>query len=212
MPLPSMDDAHRLLRDARKLGGGARDQWSQAATRFDAVRGDVATTWRDGVKRAEPAIERSSVALLRTFQVVVAMLIAIPALIAKSLRIARITARQIEDSLDRGQTLYGQARDRTDNVREQLLTAAHALPRSRRDTRMQRFTTASWLVGGFGAGVAVGWFAHDLRQRRLQAAVDEQARLHAQHVAELDAADLAELSDGTAATLADEIAPAQAAE
>lgn len=205
-------DAQRFARDARAFRNTARTQISEIAGRVGSAREDVASSWRETVSRAEPAVDRSSIALLRAFQIVLAVILAIPALVTKSLRIARIATRQIEDSLDRGQAWYGQAQDRSDDVREQILSSIHALPRSRRDIRRQRIKSMSGVVGAFGAGLALGWFAHEYRRRHLQIAADEQAQLHAQHVAELDAADVAALGDGAVESVGGKIASAAASD
>ncbi len=177
MPGRRRTDVRTIASDLRERGV---DVFESIPDRFEQARNVV----RDRVDDLEPAARRTGVGVLTLAQALLAVGIAIPRLMARAVRVARILTERAEYVADRGHHWSERARE-----------AAHALEPSRRDQRRRRLRATGLVMGGFGIGFAVGWIMGDARGLAARAAAQDEADAHAREVALADAIDRGEATD-----------------
>lgn len=167
------DTAQRLTHDigrrASEMVESGRDGWDTVARLPEDARANYQ-------RHVEPRARRAGVGVLELGQALIAVAVAVPRLVSKSLTIARVLTERAEAASRRGH-----------EVAEKTREFAHAVPPSAREIRSRRWRVVGWLSLGFAGGFAAGWIVGDARGLAAQARDDEQARRHASVVALKDA-------------------------
>ncbi len=173
--------ARRRTTDVRAIASELRDRGADVFEAIPDRLEQARDVVRDRVDDLEPAARRTGVGVLTAAQALLAVGIAIPRLMARAVRVARILTERAEYVADRGHDLSERARE-----------AAHALEPSRRDRRRRRLRATGLIMSGFGIGFAVGWIMGDARGLAARAAAHDEAEAHAREVALADAIDRGE--------------------
>lgn len=165
--------ARRLSQEASRRAGDLADVGRERWEGITQLPDDVRSHYEHHV---EPRARRAGIGALEVAQALLAVGVAVPRLVARALKIARVLTEQAESAQQRGHDLAERARD-----------LAHSVPPSARFARSRRWKAFGWITLGFVGGFIAGWVAGDARGLAARARDEEQALRHARVVALNDA-------------------------
>jgi hypothetical protein len=160
-----------LPQRARELADDLRERTIDLAGDLQEQVVHTANTLPD----REELTRRAGIGVLEGAQAVIGLVVAVPRLFVRALRIARELTERAERVADHSHELRARAR-----------RVAQAVEAPRRARRRRRVESVGLVAAGFGVGVAVGWFVADRRIRAEREHDAAQARAHAEMVRAAD--------------------------